>query len=70
MHLAGELDLATADELSEHLTVLSQTQNRPQIAMDLTDLPFCGASGLTVFVRTGRACAARDGWMHLERPSR
>lgn len=52
--LAGELDMATAPRVREHLR--RQRPGPPVLVLDLTDVTFLGGAGITVLVE-----AAHDG---------
>lgn len=64
LHLAGELDLATADQVDE--AVRRQLDaGRPRLLAHLAGLDFCDSSGLAAFVRASRRCADAGGWLRL-----
>ncbi|HEY3008364.1 MAG TPA: STAS domain-containing protein [Micromonosporaceae bacterium] len=67
--VAGELDMATAPLLQQHLTeLLERGQNR--LVFDLADVSFCDSTGLSVFVRAKNNCDAVDGLVRLAAPQR
>jgi len=53
MALGGELDLATAPALNDHLAVTEQDSVRT-IMLDLRDVTFVDSSGLLVFLQAGQ----------------
>ena len=62
LHLRGELDADTANQLH---TTLAGLLERPvqRIVVDLTDLKFCDSVGLSAFVTSKQVIAARGGWL-------
>lgn len=68
MSLTGELDLATAPQLTEALECLCGN-DPPMITLDLSRLDFCDASGLSVFVATHQRQLARGGSLTLTNPN-
>lgn len=67
--LAGDLCLATADQLTAVLAEL-EAGGAIHITVDLSDLRFCDGRGLAVFSSTGRRLAAVGGSLTLVEPSR
>ncbi|HYN93521.1 MAG TPA: STAS domain-containing protein [Pilimelia sp.] len=65
--LTGELDMATAPHLGEHVDDLL-SGGHPRIVVDLHDLTFCDSSGLNAFVQGDRRCTAEGGWLRVTRP--
>jgi anti-sigma B factor antagonist len=63
----GELDLATAPELSAALDA-RLVAGRRVIVADLSQLTFCDSSGLRVFVRIRRELLERGGRFALAAP--
>ena len=59
MRLRGELDLASAQELTECLQRLSE--RREHVLLDLDELTFIDMSGLRTVLMAAEA-ASRDGW--------
>jgi anti-sigma B factor antagonist len=59
VQLRGELDLATADVVADHLRRLSA--RRSTVVLDLDELAFMDASGLRVIL-TAAQDARNDGW--------
>jgi anti-sigma B factor antagonist len=64
----GELDLATAPELSELTTRLLE-QGDSRLVYDLSGLTFCDSTGLTVFVRAKNRIDELGGRLSLAAPS-
>lgn len=63
--LAGELDIASVAGLEE---VLEQAvaAGRGPVRMDLRELSFCGAAGITALAQAHRTLAAAGRTLHLE----
>lgn len=68
LRLAGELDLAGAPALSDHVDHLLDG-GRHRILVDLSELEFCDSTGLGALVRGHNRCAADGGWLRLTAPS-
>jgi anti-sigma B factor antagonist len=69
--LAGELDLATAAGLRRRLADVVRVDPPPaKVVLDLAQLGFVDASGISVLLSAQRALAARGGTMVLRSPSR
>jgi anti-sigma B factor antagonist len=66
--LEGELDLATAPELREHLVVLAE-DNDADIVIDLTHLDFIDSTGLSVLVMALNRSRAAGGSIVVRNPS-
>ncbi len=64
----GELDLATAPELSDLTTRLLE-QGDARLVYDLSGLTFCDSTGLTVFVRAKNRVDELGGRLSLAAPS-
>jgi anti-anti-sigma factor len=64
--LAGELDLASADELTARLEALAE--NHQDIVLDLSDLAFVDSTGLEVFVIIHKLLQNRGGMLTLRHP--
>ncbi|MFI6078305.1 STAS domain-containing protein [Actinoplanes sp. NPDC051343] len=62
LHLQGELDADTANQLHETLAGLLE-RPVPRIVVDLTDLKFCDSVGLSAFITSKQVIAARGGWL-------
>ena len=65
--LRGELDLASAPHLQQVLDQLCR-DGYPEIVLDLFELKFLGAAGLTVFHRVDHQLRATNGRLILHRP--
>ena len=64
--LDGELDIATAPDLGERLEPLAGTGRH--LLLDVTDLRFCDAAGLRLFLRLHKQATAAGGSLHLAAP--
>src|SRR4051812_12504921 len=53
VRLAGELDMATVDELTQTIEQICQSDQR-QVILDLSNLDFCDACGLTAILAVQR----------------
>jgi anti-sigma B factor antagonist len=62
LHLRGELDADTSNELHATLADLLD-RPVPRIVVDLTDLKFCDSVGLSAFITSKQVIAARGGWL-------
>jgi anti-sigma B factor antagonist len=63
----GELDLATAPQLRDHLVELSE--ERVEVILDLTRLQFIDSTGLSVLVMAFNRARAAGGSLVLRHPS-
>lgn len=68
LRLTGELDVATAPRLAEHIAHAAWADPPPRIALDLSGLSFCNSSGLNVFVRAWKRANAVGGELVLLAP--
>jgi anti-sigma B factor antagonist len=69
--LTGELDVATAAALRARLLTLAASEPAPaHVVLDLRDLAFVDASGISVLLAAQRSLAARGATLVLRRPSR
>jgi anti-anti-sigma factor len=69
LEVAGEIDLATAPQLQDHLLeAINDHDQPPGLILDLTKVEFCDASGLRVLVRGHRWISRRGGRLHLVCP--
>lgn len=59
VHLGGELDIATSDDLRSALQAAGRAN--PSVCVDLSDVAFLDASTLGVLVTADRAFRARGG---------
>lgn len=62
--LTGELDMASAPVLEEHVDALVAAGD-VQLVVDVAELSFCDSAGLNAFVRGDRQCGAHGGWLRL-----
>ena len=69
VRLRGELDLATASHLEQRLDRLRRDGHR-QLVLDLSELEFLSAAGLTVLLRADQALRALGGRLILTGPTR
>lgn len=67
--LAGELDLVTFDRLRDALLELLDRQAVPRLVLDLADVTFADARGLSPLVRASCIATTRGGWVRLVRVS-
>ncbi|MDT7572982.1 MAG: hypothetical protein QOE05_3156 [Actinomycetota bacterium] len=69
LRLAGELDLATADRLREHVrTLLGHGSTLDRLVLDLAGLEFLDVTGLGALLETRRKLAAAGATLTLRRP--
>ena len=69
--LCGELDLATASRLRSCLSPLVQQDPPPsRLVLDLRELTFLDASGISAMLQVQRALDRRGGELVLRSPSR
>lgn len=62
--LTGELDMASAPDLQEHVDSLV-AEGKVRIMVDVAKLSFCDSAGLNAFIRGDRQCGAHGGWLRL-----
>lgn len=67
VRLKGELDIATAAELRQHLTTARQSYGE-NVILDLTELEFMDSQGLSVIVSCHKAVHAAAGSLVLVAP--
>ncbi|WP_018252630.1 STAS domain-containing protein [Salinispora mooreana] len=67
--VAGELDLATAPRLQEHITDLLD-RGRSRLVFDLTRVSFCDSTGLATFIHAKNCCDEAGGSVRLAAPQR
>lgn len=67
LHLAGELDEATATVLFEGLA-RARRHTGEHLALELSRLTFCSASGIRAFYRLHRQLQAESGRLELHNP--
>jgi anti-anti-sigma factor len=67
--VAGEIDLATGPQLAACLEVIIKHRKHPaHVIVDLSDLTFCDASGLSVLVSAHEQAERRGGQLRLVCP--
>jgi len=66
--IGGELDIATAPGLGDRLEPLADDGRH--LLLDLTDLRFCDAAGLRLFLRLHKQTTAAGGSLQLAAPGR
>lgn len=59
---AGELDLATAPLVADHVDALAQSDDVTHVVLDLGALTFLDSSGVALLIGTWRR-ASREGWV-------
>ncbi|MFS8197844.1 STAS domain-containing protein [Streptomyces sp. CWNU-52B] len=64
VEVRGEIDMATAGALGEHLDALT-AGGAPQIVVDLRTVDFFDCSGLRVLCRADRRAREQGGTLHL-----
>ncbi|MWA01671.1 anti-sigma factor antagonist [Actinomadura sp. LD22] len=67
--VSGELDIATAGTLDEHLSAAIGADGPPRVVVDVTRMTFCDSSGLNVLIRASKRIAAMRGRFVLVRPT-
>ena len=67
--VAGEVDLGTAGELSDHLAGAIQ-QAGPHLVLDLADVSFMDSTGLKVLLATHKRVRLLGGQLALAAPGR
>lgn len=67
--VAGELDMATAPQLQDHITDLLD-KGHCNVVFDLAGVSFCDSTGLSVFVRAKNGCDDVGGVVRLAAPQR
>ncbi len=61
VHLSGEIDLATVDELSQGLYAAADIEQPEVLVVDLTGVTFMDSSGLGMLAKVRKRQAAHDG---------
>jgi anti-sigma B factor antagonist len=69
LRLSGELDLATAPDLEQHLRALEEGEGI-RIVLDLSELTFMDSAGLAVILEAERRAGQRHRSLVIRRPSR
>lgn len=70
LHLAGEIDVATAPRLYDAAMDAARLNDPPDVTLDFADVDFCDSSGLNALVRSRKRIAAMRGrfaLVHLPR---
>jgi anti-sigma B factor antagonist len=67
VHLKGELDIATVDDLRNNLRQTRQSYGE-HVILDLTDLEFMDSQGLSVIVACHKSVTAAGGSLALVAP--
>ena len=67
VRLTGELDIATVDQLRQHLNKARQSYGE-HVILDLSDLEFMDSQGLSVIVSCHKAVLAAAGSLALVAP--
>jgi anti-anti-sigma factor len=67
--LDGELDVVTFERLYHALLRLLARHDPPRLVLDVADVAFADAYGLSPLVRAGNVAATRGGWLRLVRVS-
>jgi anti-sigma B factor antagonist len=65
--IAGEIDVASAHQFSTALDQLIEG-GELRIVVDLSDVQFCGSSGISVLVGTYKRVASAGGWLRIAAP--
>jgi anti-anti-sigma factor len=68
LEVTGEIDLATAPQLQDHLIEAINEHRSADLVLDMTKVEFCDASGLRVLVRAHRWIQQRGGRLRLVCP--
>ncbi|MET7520712.1 STAS domain-containing protein [Streptomyces sp. NPDC005480] len=70
VEVSGELDIATQNQLGDHLEEVIAERTPAQVVVDMSGLDFCDASGLSVLVAAHHAAKDRQGQLRLVCPQR
>ncbi|WP_328835789.1 anti-sigma factor antagonist [Streptomyces europaeiscabiei] len=65
IEVSGEIDVASAGLVAEHLTAATAGSAEPDVLVDLRHVSFFGCSGLRVLCRAEAAAAAHGGRLRL-----
>lgn len=66
IHLSGELDCATTDDLRDQ--IVAHVGDAPRVVLDVTGVTFCSSSGLTLFIQVHTHLRDRGGDLTLHGP--
>ncbi|MER5960617.1 STAS domain-containing protein [Streptomyces sp. NPDC001893] len=70
VEVSGELDVATRNQLGDHLEEVIAAHTPARVVLDMSQLEFCDASGLSVLVAAHHAAKDRQGQLRLVCPQR
>ncbi|GAA1265861.1 MULTISPECIES: STAS domain-containing protein [Streptomyces] len=70
VEVSGELDVATGNQLGDHLAEVIAERTLARVVLDMSGLDFCDASGLSVLVAAHHAAKGRQGQLRLVCPQR
>ncbi|MFE2993193.1 STAS domain-containing protein [Streptomyces sp. NPDC059262] len=68
VEVSGELDVATRNQLGDHLEEVIAERTPARVVLDMSGLDFCDASGLSVLVAAHHAAKGRQGQLRLVCP--
>ena len=68
IRLAGEVDFANVDDISDWLLSAMDKSPRPRIQIDLTDLDYVDSSGIRCFILAHRHAASRGVELSVVNP--
>jgi anti-anti-sigma factor len=68
LRLAGELDMATADELRRHILMALEHHDPHRLLLDLSKLDFTDSSGLAALVWAHQLLSSRGRQLRLHHP--
>ncbi|MCX5443810.1 MULTISPECIES: STAS domain-containing protein [unclassified Streptomyces] len=68
VEVSGELDVATGNQLGDHLEEVIAERTPARVVLDMSGLDFCDASGLSVLVAAHHAAKGRQGQLRLVCP--
>ncbi|MFE7758913.1 STAS domain-containing protein [Streptomyces sp. NPDC057418] len=69
LHLAGDLEYDTTDELLERADrCLAEQPRLRELRLDCTHLQLCDSMGISAFIQIQRTTSARDVRLHLDNP--
>ncbi|WP_432168182.1 STAS domain-containing protein [Streptomyces sp. bgisy031] len=70
VEVSGELDVDTRNQLGDHLVEVIAAHTPARVVLDMSQLDFCDASGLSVLVAAHHATKDRQGQLRLVCPQR
>ncbi len=68
--VAGEIDMATADELQEAISDAVTRADTATVVVDLTDVSFCDSIGIGILVRAHVEAAQHGTVVQISNPQR